>query len=94
MRGSAEVETGIRQYYQERRGNAHGIPVEVLAINIEAARPDRTEAFIQRAGLGQVLDDLQGEVFKKYGGSGLPYLVVVDASGKGTPAVAVQESRV
>jgi thiol-disulfide isomerase/thioredoxin len=81
VRASTEVETGIRQFYESRKGNAHGIPVEVLAINIEASNPGRTEAFIQRTGLRRVFDDAQGEVFQKYGGDGMPFLVVIDATG-------------
>jgi peroxiredoxin len=81
VRASAEMETGIRQYYEQRQGNLHGIQVELLAINVEASRPEKTETFIQRTGLKQVLDDLSGEVFKKYGGSGMPFVVVIDATG-------------
>ena len=53
----------------------------MLAINVEASQPAKTEAFIQQTGLKQVLDDLLGEVFQKYGGSGMPFLVVIDATG-------------
>jgi thiol-disulfide isomerase/thioredoxin len=81
VRASAEVQTGLRQFYAERKGNAHGFPVRVFAVNIESARPDKTGDFIKRAGLGQVLDDPKGEVFKRLGGSGLPYLVVIDCTG-------------
>ena len=81
VRASAEMETGIRQYYASRGSNARGRPVRVLAINIEADRPEKTEAFIQRTGMKEVLDDLGGEVFKRLGGSGIPYLVIIDATG-------------
>jgi thiol-disulfide isomerase/thioredoxin len=81
VQASMELESGIGQYYQQRKGNAHGIPVELLPINIEGSRPDKTEAFIRRTGLKLVLDDLQGEVFRKYGGSGMPFLVIIDATG-------------
>lgn len=81
VRASVEVETGVRRYYELRRGNAHGIPVDVLAVNIEASQPEKTEAFIRRTGLKQVFDDSQDDVFQKYGGSGMPFLVVIDATG-------------
>lgn len=81
VRCSSEVENEIARYYSERKGNAHGIPVEVFAVNIEPARPDKTKAFIQRTGLSRVLDDPLGQVFKKMGGSGLPFLAVIDATG-------------
>jgi thiol-disulfide isomerase/thioredoxin len=81
VRASTDLETGIGQYYEQRKGNSHGIQVELLAVNIEGSRPEKTDAFIQRAGLKQVFDDLKGEVFQKYGGAGMPFLVVVDATG-------------
>jgi peroxiredoxin len=81
VRASTELETGIREYYDLRHGNARGIPVELWAVNLEASRPDKTEAFITRAGLKKVLDDLSGTVFQKYGGSGMPYLVIIDNTG-------------
>jgi len=80
-RCSAEVEAGIQSHYSARQGNAHGIPVSVFAVNIEAARPDKTDAFISRTGMRQVLDDPNGDVFQKYGGTSVPFLVVIDATG-------------
>jgi thiol-disulfide isomerase/thioredoxin len=81
VRASTEMETGLRQYYEQRQGNSHGIQIELLAINVEASQPEKTEAFIRLTGLKQVLDDMQGEVFQKYGGSGMPFLVIIDATG-------------
>jgi len=83
-RSSAEVENGIRRHYAAQQGNVHGVPVLVFAVNLEAARPDKTEAFIKRTGMKQVLDDLNGEVFQDYGGGSLPFLVVIDAASRGS----------
>jgi thiol-disulfide isomerase/thioredoxin len=80
IRASTELESGVRQFYESRNGNAHGLKVELLAINIDASQPAKTEAFIRRTGLTRVFDDLQGEVFKRYGGSGMPFLVIIDAT--------------
>lgn len=81
VRASAKVETGIRDYYAQQHGNAHGVPVVVLAVNVEVDQPTKTEAFIRRTGLKQVFNDPQGAVFQQYGGTGLPFLVVIDATG-------------
>jgi peroxiredoxin len=86
-RASTEMETGIDQYYKERKGNVHGIEVQTLAVNIEAGQPEKTEAFIQRTGLKQVLDDLDGKVFHDYGGRAIPFVVVIDATGESTGGV-------
>jgi peroxiredoxin len=90
MRASSEVEAGIDQYYQGRQENAHGIEVQVLAINIEPAQSERTQEFIQRAGLKKVLDDLDGKVFQQYGGSAIPYVVIIDATGGSTGMAPAQ----
>jgi len=81
VRASAEVENGLRSYYAEKHGNTHGVPVSVFAVNIEPARPEKTEAFIERTVVKQVLEDLTGEALQRYGGSSLPFLVVIDATG-------------
>lgn len=81
VRASAEMETGIGDYYHQRGGNAHGIPVVMLAVNTQTNHAIKTDAFIQRTGLKQVLDDPRGAVFERYGGTGLPFLVVIDATG-------------
>jgi thiol-disulfide isomerase/thioredoxin len=81
LHASSEVETGITRHYAESKGNAHGVPVMVLAVNVEAGEQQRTDAFIRRAGLKQVFEDVEGAVFQKFGGSGMPFLVVIDATG-------------
>ncbi len=78
LRCSEEIETGIRKWYA--KGNRQGVPAEVLGINIEAARPDRTDAFIKRTGMATVLEDPGGEVFRQYRGEALPLLVIIDAT--------------
>ncbi|MCX6866660.1 MAG: choice-of-anchor D domain-containing protein, partial [Verrucomicrobia bacterium] len=54
---SPDVETNIQQYYQGRGGNAFGVPVQVLAVNIEPANPASTDAFVAAAGLELVGND-------------------------------------
>src|SRR5262249_16850562 len=46
QRASAEVEAGIRKYYAVRQGNARGVPVRVLSVNIEKDNPKETVRFI------------------------------------------------
>ena len=83
-RASAEIESGIQQWYEQRKGNAQGVPVQVLAVNVEAAEPGKTQAFIRRTGLKDVLDDPGGEVFLRYGGGALPFVVIIDGTGGAT----------
>lgn len=54
---SPDVETNIKNYYAARSGNAFGVPVQVLAVNIEPANPALTDAFVASAGLELVGND-------------------------------------
>ncbi|HEU0009222.1 MAG TPA: TlpA disulfide reductase family protein [Verrucomicrobiae bacterium] len=80
-RASRELEVGVRQYYAERNGNARGVPVRVLSVNIEKALPERTAAFVRHSGASLVVDDFDGTLLKQFGAAGIPFLVVVDGSG-------------
>jgi thiol-disulfide isomerase/thioredoxin len=80
-RASREMEMGVQQYYAERNGNAHGVPVRVLSVNIEKAMPERTAAFLRRTGASLVVDDFEGALLKQFGAAGIPFLVVVDGTG-------------
>src|SRR6266571_7130351 len=43
---SRKLETGVQQFYAARKGNAHGIPVRVVSVNIEKEFPGKTEQFV------------------------------------------------
>ena len=77
---SAEVEDKVQKFYAARKGNAQGIPVRVVSINIEESNPKKTAAFIQKNGASFVINDQDGETLKKYGGKGIPFLVILDGS--------------
>ena len=85
-RASRELESGVQQYYAERKGNARGLPVRVLSVNIEKAMPERTAAFLRRTGASFVADDFDASLLKQFGVAGIPYLVVVDGTGSGANA--------
>lgn len=77
---STELEEGIRKYYSLNQGNRHGVPVRVLSINIEKAFPKRTDDFILKTGVSEVLNDSDAAVLSLFGGVGIPYLIVLDGS--------------
>ena len=80
-RASKEIETGIQQYYSSRGGNARGVPVRVMSVNVEQDFPDRTKEFVERTGISFVVNDPSGALLEQLGRSGIPYLVVIDGSG-------------
>ena len=81
VRVSWDLETGVQEYYEDRSGNPHGIAVQVVAVNSQLAEEEDMVAFLEKTELGMVLDDPEGALLLRYGGTGLPYLVVIDATG-------------
>ncbi len=80
FRASRELELGIHEHYAARSGNPHGFPVQVVAVNSEVAEQEDLETFLEETDLGLVLDDPKGALLQRYGGAGMPYLVVIDAT--------------
>ncbi len=81
VRVSWELETGVQEHYEERSGNPHGIAVQVVAINSESSEQEDMDVFLRKSELSLVLDDPEGALLQRYGGTGLPFLVVIDATG-------------
>ncbi|MDD4019075.1 MAG: TlpA disulfide reductase family protein, partial [Kiritimatiellae bacterium] len=94
---SWELESDVQEYYEARSGNQHGIAVQVVAVNSEAAQQEDMEAFLQKTELSMVLDDPEGALLRRYGGTGLPYLVVIDATatepGATVPRVVLRQAK-
>jgi thiol-disulfide isomerase/thioredoxin len=88
VRVSWDLETGVQEHYEESSGNPHGIAVQVVAVNSELFEQEDMVAFLQKTELGMVLDDPEGTLLLRYGGTGLPYLVVIDATGTESNDVA------
>ncbi|MDB4385375.1 TlpA family protein disulfide reductase [Opitutaceae bacterium] len=60
---SAKIEAELVPRYEDAT-NPHGADVTVLAVNVESAKPDRTEKFIAALGLSHVVDDIDGVVLE------------------------------
>ncbi|MCS5607029.1 MAG: TlpA family protein disulfide reductase, partial [Alphaproteobacteria bacterium] len=67
---SPDVEKNVYQYFLERDGNRYGVPVTVIAVNIESENPDRTDQFVEDAGLELAGDDLQREAWNQFNEEG------------------------
>lgn len=78
LSASRELDSGIRNYFSARGGNAHGIPVEVLSVNVESANPERTREFLAQAHLSRAYDDSDGTLLERLNGEGLPFIVILD----------------
>jgi len=77
---SKELESEVQQFYTGRHGNARGVPVRVISVNIEKEQPARTDKFIRETGASFVADDFSGALLKQFGGAGIPFFAVIDGS--------------
>ena len=89
FRVSRDLQVGIEEYYAVRKGNPHGVPVQVAAVSTEEAERDEMEIFIQETGVSVVLEDNGGLTLARYGGVSVPFVVVIDATGTGAAAPRV-----
>lgn len=77
---SEKIERELAEHYATE-GHPHGVPVTVLAVNIESARPDKTQSFIAKTGISHAVDDPAGAALEALKARGLPFLVVLDGTG-------------
>lgn len=87
FRASWELQIDIQEFYAPRSGNPNGIEVQVVAVNSEVAESEDMGVFLEETELDLVLDDSGGKVLQRYGGTTVPYIVVIDAAS-GTDAAA------
>jgi len=79
-KASAEIEGGIQKFYATKQGNPQGVPVRVLAINIERDNPKLTAKFIKDAGLELVVNDFDAKLLEQFKVAGTPFIVVIDGT--------------
>ena len=76
---SPDVEKNVAQFFHDRDGNEHGVPVTVIGINIEESNPDRTDQFVKDSGMNLVADDLSEVAYKLYNErSAIPLFVILN----------------
>lgn len=77
LQTSKELEQDIQNHYDSQGGNPQGLPVNVLSINVESKSRNRTDEFINKAGMRLVLDDSGGKLLAELGGKALPFIVIL-----------------
>ena len=79
-RASKDIEPNIQQFYAAKNGNAAGVPVQVVAVNIESENPGQTAAFIKEVGADFVVNDLNAALLNKLAGEGTPLIFIIDGT--------------
>ncbi len=78
---SPDLEQNVQKYFSAQGGNSSGIPVQVLAVNIEPANPSLTDDFIATAGLELVADDFRGVAWNQFNtANGIPLFVIINGA--------------
>jgi thiol-disulfide isomerase/thioredoxin len=80
---SRDLERNVREHFQERNGNVHGVGVEVVSVNVEPEHPGLTRDFLERAGIAVAYDDTDGAFLEKLEGTALPFIVILDGRHSG-----------
>lgn len=76
---SPDIEENIQRYYESKGGNANGVAVQVLAVNIENENTDLTDQFIEQAEMDLVVDDPSGVVWNMYNETdGIPLFAIIN----------------
>ncbi|MDO8541658.1 MAG: redoxin domain-containing protein [Opitutaceae bacterium] len=83
---SPELEQNVHRYYAARGGNANGIPVQVIGVNIESANPSLTDQFVRQVGANLAVDDLQLQAYGQFlvGQNAIPRFVIINGTAGST----------
>lgn len=75
---AAQIEPGIVRYYASRGGNAAGLPVLHVALNLQAGQETQTQQFVDAYRLGLVLNDFDRAVANRFQPGGQPIFAVIN----------------
>lgn len=79
---SPDIEKNIQKHYEDAGGNPHGVPVQVISVNLEAESPESTDTFIEQADLDLVINDFDQEAWNLYNLLGsrpsIPLFVIIN----------------
>jgi thiol-disulfide isomerase/thioredoxin len=76
-----DLETNVRQYFEDRGGNIDGLPVTVLSINLESDNLHETAAFIKGYGVALAANDFAGigsNAWQQFGARYIPHFVIIN----------------
>ncbi len=82
---SPDLEHNVSRYFQERGGNASGIPVTVIPVNVEPENPAATAAFIEDLGITNVAEDLSpDQAYAQFAIGFIPQFVIINGALEAT----------
>ncbi|MEI6656845.1 MAG: autotransporter-associated beta strand repeat-containing protein, partial [Verrucomicrobiota bacterium] len=83
---SPQLEIYVQQYYAMHGGNAHGVPVQVVAVETDGSNPSSTVSFVANAGIG--FSAMNGaNAYSQFGNGGVPQFAIISCVA-GSPSHA------
>ncbi len=75
---AAQIEPGIVRYYAGRGGNAAGLPVLHVSVNLQPGQEAQTQQFVTAYRLGLVLNDFDRALANRFQSGGQPIFAVIN----------------
>ncbi len=75
---AAQIEPGIVRYYEARGGNAAGVPVIHVSVNLQGGQEAQTQQFVNAYKLGLVLNDFDRALANRFQSGGQPIFAVIN----------------
>lgn len=76
-----DIEANVYKFYRNQKGNANGVTVEFIAINLEPASSEITDAFSSEADLNLIADDFSLASWGFYNTAGnIPLFVIINGA--------------
>jgi len=75
---AAEIEPNIVEFYENRAGNANGVPFMHVAINLQGGQEQQTQQFIDAFRLNTVLNDFDRALADRFQPFGQPIFAVIN----------------
>ncbi len=78
---SSELEPYIQEYFENRGGNNHGVPVRLISVNVDNSDPNYVDNYINYFGLELAVDDTAyNDVFSTYGSGPIPQFAIINGA--------------
>ncbi|MBL9194942.1 MAG: redoxin domain-containing protein [Opitutaceae bacterium] len=75
---ASQIEPGIAAYYRTRNGNLNGVPVIHVSVNLQSGQEAQTQDFVNRYGLGLVLNDFNRGLADRFHAGGQPLFAIIN----------------
>jgi thiol-disulfide isomerase/thioredoxin len=80
LSAASDIEPNITRYYRNAGGNANGVPVQVISVNIDCSNITQENLCIQARGMELVADDCNWIAYTQWDNGGIPQFAVINGT--------------